>query len=449
MKKTIKIVTIGGGSSYTPELIEGFIKRAHELPIREIWLVDIEAGKEKLEIVGELARRMVKKAGLDWQVHLTLNRREALVDADYVTTQLRVGLLDARVKDERIPLEHGMLGQETNGAGGAFKAFRTIPVILDIVRDMKELCPNAWLINFTNPAGIVTEAVLKYGDFKRVVGLCNVPVNQMMSESKELGVDVNDLTFQFAGLNHLVWHKVWDKQGNEITTDVMQRWLESNDQGVANIENIPWIDEQVLNLGLIPCFYHRYFYLEEEMLQKGLKDFANNGTRAEVVQQVEHELFELYRNPNLEEKPKQLELRGGAYYSDAACELITSIQNDKRTLMVVDTQNNGTIADLPYDCAIETTAMITASGPKPVNFGHFPASARGLVQVMKAFEELVVDAAVTGDYGTALQALTMNPLVKGASQAKAVLDEMLVAHAEHLPQFQAYIEAHLQTPTQK
>ncbi|MGL6057001.1 MAG: 6-phospho-beta-glucosidase [Culicoidibacterales bacterium] len=445
MDGKMKIVTIGGGSSYTPELIEGFIKRAAKLPIREIWLVDIEAGKEKLAIVGELARRMVKKAGLDWQVHLTLNRREALVDADYVTTQLRVGLLDARVKDERIPLEHEMLGQETNGAGGAFKAFRTIPVILDIVKDMKELCPNAWLINFTNPAGIVTEAVLKYGNHSRVVGLCNVPVNQMMSEAKELAVDVTDLKFHFVGLNHLVWHKVWDKRGNEITSDVMQRWLESNEQGVANIENIPWIDQQVLNLGLIPCFYHRYFYLEEEMLQKGLKDYAMNGTRAEVVQQVEHELFALYQNPNLEEKPKQLELRGGAYYSDAACELITAIQNDKGTMMVVDTQNNGAIADLPFDCAIETTAVITASGPKPITFGHFPASARGLVQVMKAFEELVVEAAVTGDYGTALQALTMNPLIKGAAQAQVVLDKMLIAHYEHLPQFQAYIDSHLKT----
>ena len=160
-KDKIKIVTIGGGSSYTPELIEGYIKRKDELPIKEIWLVDIEEGKEKLEIVGALAKRMVEKAGLDWEVHLTLDRRLALKDADFVSTQFRVGLLDARIKDERIPLSHGVIGQETNGAGGMFKAFRTVPVILDIVKDMKELCPDAWLVNFTNPAGMVTEAVLK------------------------------------------------------------------------------------------------------------------------------------------------------------------------------------------------------------------------------------------------------------------------------------------------
>ena len=176
MDKKIKIVTIGGGSSYTPELIEGFIKRYHELPVGEIWLVDIESGKEKLEIVGNLAKRMVKKAGVPIDIHLTLDRREALKDADFVTTQIRVGQLDARNKDERIPLSHGVIGQETNGAGGMFKAFRTIPVILDIDKDMSQLCPNAWLINFSNPAGMVTEALLKYGINKKVIGLCNVPI---------------------------------------------------------------------------------------------------------------------------------------------------------------------------------------------------------------------------------------------------------------------------------
>ena len=161
-KRRIKIATIGGGSSYTPELIEGFIKRKDELPISELWLVDIEEGREKLEIVGAMAQRMVRAAGLDWKVYLTLDRREALKGADFVSTQFRVGLLDARIKDERIPLSHGVIGQETNGAGGMFKAFRTIPVILDIIDDMRELCPDAWLVNFTNPSGMVTEAAIKY-----------------------------------------------------------------------------------------------------------------------------------------------------------------------------------------------------------------------------------------------------------------------------------------------
>ena len=167
MKEGIKIVTIGGGSSYTPELIEGFIKRHDELPVKELWLVDIEEGKEKLEIVSNLARRMVKKANIDMKIYSTLDRREALKDADFVTTQFRVGQLDARIKDERIPLSHGLIGQETNGAGGLFKALRTIPVVLDIIKDIKELCSDAWLINFTNPAGIVSEAVFRYTNFKK------------------------------------------------------------------------------------------------------------------------------------------------------------------------------------------------------------------------------------------------------------------------------------------
>ena len=201
MKEAVKIVTIGGGSSYTPELMEGFIKRYEELPIREIWLVDIEDGREKVEIVGSLAQRMWDATPYDVKVHVSLDRREALKEADFVTTQFRVGLLDARIKDERIPLLHGMLGQETNGAGGIFKAFRTIPVIREIVEDMKELCPDAWLINFTNPSGMITEAVIKQFGWKKCIGLCNVPTISMMAEPKVLGMKPEELNYQFAGLN--------------------------------------------------------------------------------------------------------------------------------------------------------------------------------------------------------------------------------------------------------
>lgn len=203
MKQGLKIVTIGGGSSYTPELIEGFIKRYQELPITELWLVDIEEGKEKLEIVGNLAKRMVEKAGVPMNIYLTLDRREALKDADFVTTQFRVGLLDARIKDERIPAKYNMLGQETNGAGGVFKALRTVPVIYEIIKDMKELCEHAWLINFTNPAGVVSEAVFRYCDFERYIGVCNVPINMTMHFAEQLSVKPKDLVPIFAGLNHL------------------------------------------------------------------------------------------------------------------------------------------------------------------------------------------------------------------------------------------------------
>lgn len=437
MSKGIKIVTIGGGSSYTPELVEGFIKRYDELPVRELWLVDIEAGKEKLEIVGAMAKRMVKAAGVDCEVHLTLDRREALKDADFVTTQLRVGLLDARILDERIPLSHGLIGQETNGAGGIFKALRTVPVILDIVEDMKELCPNAWLINFTNPAGMVTEAVLRYGNWDKVVGLCNIPVNAVFEEAALLGENNRDLFFQFAGINHLHWHTITDKNGKDRTDELIKIMYGQDDAKsiVANIKDNNLIWEQVENLHMVPCPYHNYYYYTDKMLAEELEDFRNNGTRAEKVKEIEHELFELYKDPNLDYKPKQLAERGGARYSDAACEIINSIHNDKRTTMTVSTRNNGTITDLPAESAVEVTCTITGKGPVPYNFGSFKPQERGLLQVMKSMEELTIEAAVTGEYGTLLQAFTMNPLITSGDVAKEVMDELLEAHKQYLPAF--------------
>ncbi|MBE9387657.1 6-phospho-beta-glucosidase [Vagococcus salmoninarum] len=438
MSKGLKIVTIGGGSSYTPELVEGFIKRHAELPVKELWLVDIEAGREKLEIVGAMAKRMVAAAGIDCEVHLTLDRREALKDADFVTTQMRVGLLDARILDERIPLSHGMIGQETNGAGGMFKALRTVPVILSIVEDMKELCPNAWLINFTNPAGMVTEAVLRYGNWDKVIGLCNIPVNAVFEEADILERDQKDLFFQFAGINHLHWHTVTDNKGQNLTDELIRRMYGKDSDGksiVANISDNRLHFEQVENLHMVPCPYHQYYYMTDVMLAEELDDFKNNGTRAEKVKKIEAELFDLYKDPQLDHKPQQLAERGGARYSDAACEIINSIYNDKRTVMTVSTRNNGTITDLPADSAVEVTALITGNGPVPFTFGSFGPEIRGLLQIMKSMEELTIKAAVTGDRGTLLQAFTINSLVTSGNVAKTVMDELLEAHKEHLPQF--------------
>lgn len=433
----LKVVTIGGGSSYTPELVEGFIKRYQEFPISELWLVDIEEGKHKLEIVGAMAKRMVQAAGIDCEVHLTLDRKAALKDADFVTTQLRVGLLDARILDERIPLSHGLIGQETNGAGGIFKALRTIPVILEIVEEMKELCPAAWLINFTNPAGMVTEAVLRYGKWDKVVGLCNIPVNAVVEEAEILQEKPEDLFFQFAGINHLHWHTVVDKFGHDRTDELIQKMYgEGNSQSiVANIKDNELILEQVENLHMVPCPYHNYYYYTDKMLAEELVDFKNHGTRAEKVKEIEAELFELYKDPNLDYKPQQLAERGGARYSDAACETISSIYNDKRTVMTVSTKNKGTISDLPADSAVEVTCMLTGNGPVPYTFGSFKPQERGLLQLMKAMEELTIEAAVTGDYGTLLQAFTMNPLITSGDVAKTVMEELLIVHKKYLPNF--------------
>ncbi len=438
MKKGLKIVTIGGGSSYTPELMEGFIKRYHELPIKEIWLVDIEEGKEKLDIDTQMAQRMWDASGYDVKVYSTLDRKEALKDADFVTTQFRVGLLDARIKDERIPSSYGMLGQETNGAGGIFKAFRTIPVILDIVKDMKELCPEAWLINFTNPSGMVTEAIIKYGKWKKCIGLCNVPVLAMIKEPEVLN---QKLVHQFAGLNHFHWHKAFDENGNDVTQKIIDAFFEGKDIGLpGNIANVMFDKDQLEASQMIPCAYHRYYYCQQEMLEHSLEEYETVGTRGQQVKETESRLFELYKDPKLNYKPKELSMRGGAHYSDAACECINAIYNDKKIHMVVSTQNHGAIPDLPEDCVVEVSSYITSKGAMPVAWGKMPSAQRGWLQCMKAMEECTIEAAVTGNYGMALEAFCLNPLIQSGNNAKHVLNELLVAHQKYLPQFKDAIE---------
>lgn len=434
MKNGIKIVTIGGGSSYTPELVEGFIKRHKELPVKELWLVDIEEGKHKLEIVGNLAKRMVKKAGVDMEVHLTLDRREALKDADFVTTQLRVGLLDARIKDERIPLSHGVIGQETNGAGGLFKALRTVPVVLDIIKDIEELCPNAWLVNFTNPTGVISEAVFKYTNFRRYIGLCNVPIGVKNGMADILEVEKDRVEMDFAGLNHMVYALNVRLDGKDITKEAIEKFVTSS-LTMQNIKDIPLNADFVRALGVIPCPYHKYYYKHKEMLEEELEGFKDGKTRGETVKALEDDLFELYKDENLAIKPPQLEKRGGAYYSDAACNLINSIYNDKKDIQVVNTLNNEAIRDFREDSAAEMSCVITKEGPKPLSVGYLPVAVSGLVTEIKSFEILAAKAAVEGDYNAALQALCINPLIPSDDLAKTILDEMMEAHKEYLPQF--------------
>lgn len=441
MKKGLKIVTIGGGSSYTPELMEGFIQRYPELPIKEIWLVDVEEGREKVEIDANMARRMWGKAGYPVNVHVSFDRKEALKNADFVTTQFRVGFLEARIKDERIPLSYGMQGQETNGAGGIFKALRTIPVILEIVEDMKEVCPDAWLINFTNPSGMVTEAVIKYGNWKKCIGLCNVPVIAMMKEPGAIGRQSNELIHQFVGLNHFHWHKVYEKDGTDITSQIIKEMIQGKDVGLpANIDNVPFFREQIEQMQMIPCGYHRYYYRQEEMLKHSLEEYETIGTRGQQVKETEERLFELYKDPALCYKPEELSKRGGAYYSDAACECINSIYNDKKTHMVVSTQNKGAIPELPEDAVVEISSFITGKGAMPVVWGKLPSAQRGWLQCMKAMEECTIEAAVSGNYGLLLEAFSLNPLIPSGYSAKRVLDELLIAHKYYLPKFSSIIK---------
>lgn len=435
--KGLKIAVIGGGSSYTPEIVEGFLKRAEELPVDEIYMVDIKEGQEKLNIVGNLAKRMIEKVGANIKLVLTLDRKEALKNADFVVTQFRVGGLNARARDERFPLKYDVLGQETTGPGGFAKAMRTIPVLLDICKDIKELCPNAWLINFTNPSGLVTEAILKYTNVK-CIGLCNVPIHMQMDVANMLDVPYKDVFIEFAGLNHLVWgKKVWVKD-QDVTNIVLEKLLDGDVLNMKNIYNMKWNPEFIRALGMLPCPYHRYYYMTDKMVEeeKEVANDPNKGTRAEQVQAIEKRLFELYKSKDLNVKPKELEKRGGAYYSDAAVSLISAIYNDKNDIHTVNTLNNGTIKGIPDDSVIEVNCIIGSRGATPISLrGELPTEILGLMQAVKSYEILATEAGVRGDKKKALLALQNHPLVPSVDVAKALLHDLFELNKEYLPQF--------------
>ncbi|MEE3760489.1 6-phospho-beta-glucosidase [Klebsiella pneumoniae] len=434
----LKIVVIGGGSSYTPELIEGLLNRYHEMPVASLWLVDIEEGKEKVEIIAGLARRMIAKAGLTIEVVATLDRESALRDADFVCSQFRAGCLDARISDERISLKYGLIGQETNGLGGFANACRTIPIALEIAADMERLCPDAWLLNFTNPSGMVTEAILRHSRIK-AVGLCNVPVIMQKGITTLLQcADEKEVVMQVAGLNHLIFVRQILHKGKEWLPEVIAEINAGRDPLVPrNIPPFRWPSHLLQGLGMIPCAYLRYYYMKDDLLRQELAEAGGEGTRGEVVKQLEKILFDQYRDPHLAVKPKALEGRGGQYYSEAACELMNAIYNDKRIIMHVNTRNNGAINGLPDDCAVEVSSLITASGPLPLNVAPFPEDTLRLLQLMKSFERLTIEAALTGNRHTAWRALMLNPLIVSGEKLELALDEVIAENRQWLPAFHA------------
>ncbi len=421
MKNKLVLTVIGGGSSYTPELIDGIIQRRTELPITEIRLVDIEEGREKLEIIQNLATRMLKKVGMNYAVVATCDRPWALTGADYVLTQFRVGGLKARERDETIPLRFDSIGQETTGAGGMAKALRTIPVVLEICKEMEQYCPDAWLINFTNPAGMVTEAVLTHSRIK-TMGLCNVPLHMRHNVARLLEVPSEMIEIDLMGLNHLVWGTAVRCKGVDVLDRVLSLMASDTGQSMKNIPDLMWDEKLLRTLGAVPCPYHRYFYLRDEMLKEEKEAVASGkGSRATQVMSVEKELFEAYRDTNLDTKPKELENRGGAYYSDAAVSLISAIHNDKREIHVVNVINQGAISNLPGDAVVEIKAVIGKDGAKGIVMGEMPLQLVGLAQQVKAYERLTIRAAVNGNPNDAVLALINHPLVGDAEKASSIV----------------------------
>ncbi|MFZ4451476.1 6-phospho-beta-glucosidase [Salibacterium aidingense] len=433
----LKLVIVGGGSSYTPEIIEGVIERYELLPVTSIDLVDVEEGEEKMQIIESLSRRMIDKAGLPIEIQAGKNRKEALEGADFVMVQIRVGGLKARYYDEHIPLKHELIGQETNGAGGIFNALRTIPVLLDIAEDMHHICPRAWLINFSNPAGMVTEAVLKHSPHQKVVGVCNIPFNMRTGIAELYDIAVERISVEFLGMNHFSFGRRVFIDGIDRSLETMEKVVYQDvDYAPANIVSLPWNKTFLTMLHMLPNPYHQYYFQHEAMLEKELKQYKDQGTRAEMVMEVEKNLFQKYADPSVKEKPKELEERGGAYYSDAACNLMASIYNHAGDIQTVNTRNNGCVPELPDEAVLEVNSVITAEGPRPLAAGPLPRRIKGIILQMKNMEELVIEAAVQGDYYSAYAALVMNPLVRSDEKAKVVLDELLEAHHAFLPQFQ-------------
>lgn len=432
----MKIVVIGGGSSYTPELFDGFIKRKDDLSINEIILVDIPSGEDKLQINLELVKRMFKRANMDTKITATLNKVQALVDADFIITQIRVGGLKARKLDESIPLKYDLIGQETTGAGGFAKAIRTIPVMLEICELIEKYAKkDAWLINFTNPAGMITEAIKKHTTVN-VLGLCNVPYNMGVNIAKSMEVPVTDIRVEFAGLNHLVYGKKVYIKGKDKTDDVIEALIKGASNTMNNIPDLVYPETLLRSLKMVPCPYHRYYYMTEALLAEEKKSYSEKGhTRATEVMAIEEELFEIYNNKALNEKPKALEKRGGAYYSEVATQLIDAIVNDRQIIYPVNTMNNGAIKGLSDQVVVEVNAVIGKDGAKPITVGKMEASALSLLQQVKTYEELTIACVMEKDRLKGIKALYTHPLVNSFNKARKIFDEIMQAHKENVPQF--------------
>lgn len=422
----MKFTVIGGGSSYTPELLDGLFSRLGSIPVSEVWLVDKDS--KRLEINAGFAQRMSERHERPFSVHYTQNLREGVKDAKYVVTQIRVGQMKARIEDEKLGLRHNIIGQETTGVGGFACALRTIPRILDIAHTMEELAPEGFLINFTNPAGINTEAVLKHSKI-RTVGLCNVPIGMIMEVIKHFGGSVEDIELDYVGLNHLSWVRQFKKAGEDITAQVLEKFIEHAAEEWEYEGTRNNMIEAMTSLGMFCNYYLQYYYSTGTVLES-LRQKAK--TRGEEVVEIERGLFEKYCDPGLAEKPEELGKRGGAHYSTAAFLLMDAIENDRQSRQIVCCRNQGAIPTFDDDVSVEVPAIIGKEGAKAIPQPAPAAPIRGLMQMVKAYESMTVQAAVTGDRETAFQALLMHPLTPDAVGCRALLTDLLEMNREHL-----------------
>jgi 6-phospho-beta-glucosidase len=418
----LKIAVVGGGSTYTPELVEGLLTRAERLPIDTLVLHDIAS--ERLEVVGGLAGRMLRRGGWNGRLELTGDLDAATEGADFVLVQLRVGGQAARQIDETLPLRFGTIGQETTGAGGFAKGLRTIPIVLGIAELVaRRSNPGAWIIDFTNPVGMVTQALLDDG--YQALGLCNVAITLHRTLADRLGVAPERVQLEHVGLNHLSWIRGVMVDG----VDRLPGLLATDADEMAADMDLPL--DAFQRLGAIPSYYLRYFYNFDGVLNRQL----TGHTRADEVIDIEARLLEMYRDPTLTEKPSLLADRGGAFYSEAAAQLLEALHTGSGEVQVVDLRNDGAIAELPAGAVVEIPARIDHDGAHPLAQRPLPDEMRDLILRVKQFETLAISAARSGDRQQALAALHANPLVGGRVDPVPLLDALLDANRSTLPQF--------------
>ncbi len=418
----LKLAVVGGGSTYTPELVDGFAKRTDRMTVDEIALLDIDP--ERLDIVAGLAERMLRRQGWPGRVVHTLDRSAALDGADFVLIQLRVGGQRARLGDETLPKRWELIGQETVGAGGFAKALRTVPLVLELADEVaRRAAPGAWIVDFTNPVGIVTQALSDAG--ARALGLCNVAIGFQRRFAKRFGVDPERVELEQVGLNHLTWIRAVRVDG----VDRLPEILADEGEGIARDVGEP--PERLRSLGVIPSYYLRYYDDTEGVLAEQ----ARHETRAEEVMRIEQDLLELYRDPALDTKPELLEHRGGAYYSEAAAQLIASLVDGRADVQVVDVRNDGALPGLAADDVVEIPARIDREGAHPLALAPLPQELLELVSRVKTYERLAVRAAVTGDADVAEAALAANPVAGGPELAGQLLDAIVETNRRWLPRF--------------
>ncbi|MFI7896347.1 6-phospho-beta-glucosidase [Streptomyces sp. CACIS-1.16CA] len=418
----MKLAVVGGGSTYTPELIDGFARLRDTLPIEELVLVDPAA--DRLELVSGLARRIFAKQDHAGKITTTTDIDAGVADADAVLLQLRVGGQAARNQDETWPLECGCVGQETTGAGGLAKALRTVPVVLDIAERVRRTNPDAWIIDFTNPVGIVTRALLQAGH--KAVGLCNVAIGFQRKFARLLEVEPGQVHLDHVGLNHLSW-ELGVRLGGPDGENVLPKLLAEHGDAIADDLRMP--RKLVDRLGVVPSYYLRYFYAHDEVV----KELGTKPSRAAEVAAMEKELLEMYGDPALDEKPELLAKRGGAFYSEAAVDLAASLLGDGGSpVQVVNTYNNGTLPFLADDAVIEVQARVGRDGATPLAVPALDPLYAGLIANVTAYEDLALEAALRGGRDRVFKALLAHPLIGQFDYAEGLTDRLIAHNREHL-----------------